>query len=220
MGKFGQLIGGGGAAFAAFLLLVGPINWNPAFFGDPSGDPESGETSDPPSGDPSDDPGDEPESDDCSTRRGAIDALTSMGFERGNYVVGASAIDWSVAPSTHTDQAFSSEPLRSKADLWEFLQADTNASRVARELLGPDADPDDNRGEWVAVQFQNPIVYSGNNYWDGTNPVKRGKQMVLAGDVWWLSVETSGCGVNPADSIRAACGNIGFSTLEPAVRRD
>lgn len=200
-----------GSGFAAFLLLVGPINWNPSFgnpfAGDPSGDPTTSTPSDDPSDEPSDGSGDKPG---CDTSPGRVvsDYLYDQGFSKRNFVVGAQVIDWSLLDTGHIRDPFS-ETLKSETAVVTFLSSDAPASRKARSIAGIADD-------YVPVQFEKAIRYSGNWYWTGHKAVKGGDRMVRSGDVWWLAINGD-CEVVEKSSIRAICGNVGVYWLRPAV---
>lgn len=216
MKRLGTAIGGGGAAFAAFLLLVGSPDWNPSlgnpFAGDPSDDPTTSAPSDSPSDEPSEDPGDEPGSGcDISAGRTVADYLYDQGFAKRDFIVGARVIDWTFSTG-HEEYAFS-EPLTNEQAVVDFLSSGTKAGNAAEEIAGIADD-------YVAVQFERPIRYSGNWYWKDREAVQGGDRMVLAGDVWWMAM-TDDCKVSGMSSIRAICGNVGVDRLRPAFdRRD
>lgn len=213
MSRIGQMIGSGGAAAAAFLLLVGSPDWNPSlgnpFAGDPGDGPTTSAPSDDPSEEPSEDPGDEPGADcDASISiagRAVADYLYDQGFAKRDFIVGARVIDWSFGTG-HEDDPFVSEPLTTEVAVNDFLGSGRPAAKAARRIADGSAD------DYVAVQFQNPISYSGNWYWTGDKAVKGGDRMVLSGDVWWMALDD--CEVVPASSIRAICGNVGFDSLQ------
>ena len=211
--------------FVAFLLIgagaLGLLTQEPSFDNPFEGSPDVEATmsasTDDQSEEPSGDTDDESES--CDQRRGVIDAVKTMGFDREDFVVGASAVDWSILPNTHTDRSFSPVPLRSWQQVSDFLLGDTKKSSVLDGVTDDGTINPLEDGRWIAVQFQVPTRYDGNNYWDGQTDITGGPERAPAGDVWWFNVEHSGCGVNPTDSLRAACGNPGFYHLKP-VRKD
>lgn len=204
------LFGGG------WLLLDGALA-----SGNPSGDPGAGPTTTPPSDDPSEEPSDDPEgeSDDdensCDRTKAAASYLYRHGFAERNFIVGADVIDWSGNPLSHTAQAFS-KPLHSEAALENFLDDDSSAAAAARSIIGDDLVVAGD--EWVAVQFQVPVDYSGNWHWNGHKAIEGGNLRVAAGDIWWLNV-SSECEVDASDSVRAACGNVGLDRLRPAFAK-
>jgi hypothetical protein len=233
MRRFALALGGGGAAFAAFLLLVGPLNWASGSppVEDPSATPSmtmsaTPSSSESPSTSPTDTPTPSgtpttatptptPTSTDvptCDNDRTAADYLYQQGFAKSDFVIGDNVIDWDALPAVNVDQAFSSTPIRSQSELEKFITSDDPVGKAVQQLLGHKV------LNFVAVQFQNSVKYSGNWYIDGNVAKQGGDLMVLAGDVWWIAVN-DGCMVEPSSSIRAVCGNVGFTALEPAVAR-
>ncbi len=197
MKRFASMIAGGGAAFAAFLLLIGPINWVSSTADSPDDVPTATPTPKP-----------------CKVNDAVKVFLAEQSFGKGDYVVGEK-VDWRDMYGGNTDGRFSG-PLTSDDDIAKLMDADTARSRAVQRLTH-----DVLVGRYVAVQFLNPITYEGNWYWMNTKPIKGGERMALAGDVWWLYVAPDNCVVDGSVSIRAICGNVGFDSLTPRfVRRN
>lgn len=200
-----------GSGLAAFLLLVGPIDWSPSFGWPFAGTSDDGsDTSASPddeSDESSDDSGDKSR---CDTSPGRVvsDYLYDQGFSKRNFIVGAQVIDWSLLDTGHVQDPFS-DRLTSEPAVVEFLSGDSRASKRARQIAGIADD-------YVPVQFSEGIRYSENWYWNGHRAVKGGDLKVRAHDVWWLAV-TDDCEVSEESSIRAICGNPGVYWLRPAV---
>lgn len=221
------LLGGG------ILLVEGPDVdvdwWNPPWSitspdvdapGDPDGDngiddDDDGTPGDIDADDGTDDTGgdDDGNVDVCQPRDVVGEFLATQGFDRGDYVIGAANIDWSLLSASHVDRSFTTS-LRTESAVREFLDGDSAEGRAARDAAGDDVD------DWVPVQFQNPVKYTGNWNWDGHRATKGGDLMVFAGDVWWIGVDTDDCYVDLDGSVRAVCGNVGVGWIRPFVRRD
>ena len=221
MNRFARMILGGGAAFAACLLLVGPINWasGESSDGPRLSDPTMSETpspSEPPSDDPSQPPPDRGDDVNCNSSEAVEAYLDEQGFRTTDYVIGSEQISWDAVPNQHADAAFSPTPSRTLEELDSFIEADGAASAAARGIIGDDAVV---AGEWIAVQFLVPSQYSGNYHWDGSRAMKAGVLKAQSGDVWWINASRD-CEADPEDSVRAICGNVGLDYLHRWVQRD
>lgn len=217
------------AFFVAFLLfgggvlLVGvPAGFNLGLPNWPdwnlTSDPDDAAASDDTSGEDGDDDGTGVGGDTCVPGDVVGEYLAQMGFGLygEGYLSGAGNIDWDILPDDHVDHAFSS-PLRSERAVRNFLDGDSASSRKAHRLIGGgDATVDD----WVPVQFKRPVHYSGNWNWHDNTASRAGNLRVPAGDVWWFGVDTDACEIDLDASVRAACGNVGVTRIEPIRKND
>lgn len=182
----------------------------------PTGEPSASPTATP-TGDPDEGGGDGGDGEGACNQRAAIaDFLATQGFSSTDYVVGHK-VDWSKVSYVNNDDAFADRSLRTRVTLRRFLAADDPRSVAARTLIGNGTV---NTDRYVVVQFLNPLSYSGNWYWKNGRARQGGDELVLAGDIWYASVDVATCTVDLTEWVRAVCGNIGLSSIMPAAKVD
>jgi hypothetical protein len=218
MRRFGTMVGGAGAAFAAFLLLVGPLNWGAWGIGWPdlynpfatsdSPNPESpsdeGDDGDEEST-PSDEGDDNTSCDDLGRRQVAVDALD---LGRTEVRVG-NEVSWRLLPEAQPQYAFGSE-VRSRSDLVDRLNARSDSGTSLRALLNDQLSEREyecaleGKG-FVPVQPRSTLPLD-DNWWlmpDGT--VKQRASVSQPGEILWVfpSVDNAG----KVFMVRAWCAN-------------
>lgn len=137
-------------------------------------------------------------------------------------------VNWS-AHAPQNNLGFVDQTLKNRADIAAFLQGDSEASVAARTLvLQAMAEKFDDpvrvntemeralSGEcYIPIQFTADMQYEGQPYYDDEVVLTPdGYRQAKPGDVLWLCMSTEGEVIWKA-SMRADCGNVGFTDIRP-----
>lgn len=217
MRRFGITLAGAGAAFAAFLLLLGPLNWGAWGIGwpdfstlfstsdSPSGDDPSGDGEGDSDGDDADADDDESSCDDLGGRTAAVDAL---GLRRTEVRVG-DQVRWQLLPEAQPQYAFGSE-VRTRSDLSDRLNAESDGGTALRALMADQLSEReyecalDGTG-FVPVQPRHTVELDGNWWLMPDGSVKQRASVSQPGEILWVFPSVD----NPGEVfvVRAWCSN-------------